>query len=257
MLVVIAPAKKLDFTTMADPELPCTRPAMLKSTKELVAVMQEYDREGLAALMKISDRLAEENVERYRKFVTPFKPDNAKQAVLAFSGDTYLGLDAGSFTVKDHDYAQEHLRILLGLYGLLRPLDLVQPYRLEMGLGLKTARGASLYEFWGSSISRALDRAIGESGSPYLLNCASKEYMGAVERDRLKAKVITPVFKQVRNGEARMIGRMAKRARGALARFMIENRINDPAGLKDFRAEGYRYRARSSTPETLEFHRRD
>lgn len=256
MLVVVSPAKKLNFDNMAESGLAATKPALLKSSQELVELMRKYDRKKLVKLMKISDKLADENIIRYREFETPFKRTNAKQAVLAFSGDTYLGLEAGSFSAEEHDYAQAHLRILSGLYGMLRPLDLIQAYRLEMGLKLKTARGGSLYDFWGSEITSNLNKAVTASGSHFLLNCASNEYMGVVEQDKLKAEVISPVFKQVKDGEARMLGMMAKRARGALARFVIQNRIEKPEDLKGFRTDGYRYVASLSDSKTFEFHRK-
>lgn len=256
MLVVVSPAKKLNFTDLADRKLPSTKPAMLSSAEELVTLMRKYDRKKLTKLMKISDKLADENIDRYRQFNTPFKPSNAKQALLAFSGDTYQGLEAGSFSEEDHRYAQDHLRILSGLYGILRPLDLIQAYRLEMGLRLKTGKGNSLYDYWGSDITRNLNKAISKSGSAYLLNCASNEYIAAVQPDALNAEIITPVFKQVKDGEARMLGMMAKRARGALARFVVQNRIDQPEGLKAFRLDGYRYMSKLSDARTLEFHRK-
>ena len=256
MLVVVSPAKKLDFSSYAVKDLPGTKPAMLKSAEELVEVMQQYDLKKLGKLMNISDKLAQENVTRFKAFSTPFKRTNSKQAVLAFNGDTYLGFEAASMSAEEHEYAQSHLRILSGLYGVLRPLDLIQPYRLEMGLKLKTARGNSVYDFWGEQITSRLNKELRASGSDYLLNCASNEYMGAIQEEKLHAAVITPVFKQVKNGEPRMLGMMAKRARGALARFVVKNQISTPEELKSFDVDGYRFQKKLSDTHTLEFHRK-
>ena len=256
MLVVISPAKKLDFASPVLNSVPHSKPAMLKSASELIEVAKGLSHSELAKLMKISDKLVVENRQRYQDFSTPFTKKNARQAALAFVGDTYLGLDAGSLKADDYDYAQEHLRILSGLYGLLRPFDLMQAYRLEMGTRLKTNKGKDLYEFWDEKITRALNKSLEKSGSKYLLNCASNEYIKAVQPGALKAVIITPVFKQVKNGEARMLGMMAKRARGSMARFVIENRITEPAQLRDFKVDGYRYMARHSSADTLEFHRK-
>ena len=256
MLVVVSPAKKLDFSSFADKDLPSTKPAMLKSAEELVQVMQKYDLGKLGKLMKINDKIAGENVQRYKEFSTPFKPSNARQAVLAFNGDTYLGLEAQSLSQEEHEYAQSHLRILSGLYGVLRPLDLIQPYRLEMGLKLKTDKGDSIYDFWGEQITARLNRELAACGSEYLLNCASNEYMGAIQQDKLKAKIITPVFKQVKNGEARMLGMMAKRARGAMARFIVQNQVSTPKELELFKVDGYRFQRKLSDEQTMEFHRK-
>ena len=256
MLVVVSPAKKLDFSSFADSNLPSTKPAMLKSSQELVAVMQKYDLRKLSELMKVNDKIAEENVKRYKEFSTPFKPSNARQAVLAFNGDTYLGLEAQSLSEEEHEYAQSHLRILSGLYGVLRPLDLIQPYRLEMGLKLKTEKGDSIYDFWGEKITARLNRELAACGSEYLLNCASNEYIGAIQQDKLRAKVITPVFKQVKNGETRMLGMMAKRARGAMARFVVQNQVSTPKELESFKVDGYRFQRKLSDEQTMEFHRK-
>jgi uncharacterized protein len=256
MLVVISPAKKLDFESRADKALPATKPSMLKATEELIGVTRSLSRKKLADLMKISDKLVGLNRQRFQDFSTPFTKTNAKQAVLTFMGDTYLGLDAGSLSADDLDYAQDHLRILSGLYGLLRPLDLMQPYRLEMGIRLKTPGADNLYDFWADQITVNLNKSIVKTASKHLLNCASNEYFKAVKPNLLKADIVTPVFKQVKDGQARMLGMMAKRARGAMARYVIQNNIDRSAGLKDFKVDGYRFQAKLSNSELLEFHRR-
>ena len=256
MLVVISPAKKLDVDSTAEKGLAYSKPALLKPAQELIDVARKLSNKKLADLMKLSDALVELNQQRYRDFSTPFTRSNAKQAALTFTGDTYLGLDASSFSKEEHAYAQEHLRILSGLYGVLRQLDLMQAYRLEMGTRLKTSKGNNLYDFWDDKISLNLNKVIAKTGSKYLLNCASNEYFKVVKPDLLKADVITPVFKQVKDGQARMLGMMAKRARGAMARHVVQNRIESPEGLKDFRADGYRFQSKLSDSQIFEFHRR-
>lgn len=256
MLVVISPAKKLDFESRTNAALPYTKPSMLKATEELIDVARNLSHKQLANLMKISDKLVQLNQQRYQNFSTPFTLTNAKQAALTFTGDTYQGLDAGSMSAQELEYAQAHLRILSGLYGLLRPLDLMQPYRLEMGIKLKTHKGGNLYDFWGQQITQSLNKSIRSIDSNYLVNCASNEYFKAVNPDLLRADIITPVFKQARDGQARMLGMMAKRARGAMARYIMQNKIAQPEGLKDFRVDGYRFQSKHSDAQVFEFHRR-
>lgn len=256
MLVVISPAKRLDFESHGDKDLPHTRPLMLKSAEAIIDVARSLSHKQLADLMNISDKLVVHNRQRYQNFSTPFNLTNAKQAALAFVGDTYLGLDACSFSTEEYAYAQEYLRILSGLYGLLRPLDLIQPYRLEMGIRLKTPLGKNLYDFWGDQITRGLNKSISKTKSKYLLNCASNEYIKAVKPDLLKADIITPVFKQVKDGQARMLGMMAKRARGAMARYVIQNKIGRPGELKDFNVDGYRFMRKFSDSRIFEYHRK-
>ncbi len=255
MLVLISPAKKQHAEIHADRALPYTRPTMLKATQELIEVARSLSHKQMADLMRISDKLVELNRQRYRDFSLPFTKDNARQAVLTFMGDTYRGLDAASMSAQDLDYAQKHLRILSGLYGLLRPLDLIQAYRLEMGIKMNTGKGGNLYEFWGQQITRNLNKSFSNTNSQYLINCASNEYFRALQPDALKADVITPVFSQVKDGQVRMMGMMAKRARGAMARYLIQNRIDRPEGLKDFSVDGYRFQARVSDSQIFEFYR--
>ncbi|PHQ70725.1 MAG: peroxide stress protein YaaA [Sneathiella sp.] len=238
MLAVISPAKKLDFDRAGLPEI-YTQPEFLAQTRKLITRGRKLSLDDLKRLMNISDDLSALNKQRFKAMKLPLTPENAKQAAYAFNGDTYAGLQAAKLSSDDMTYAQDHLRILSGLYGLVRPLDLIQPYRLEMGARLDTDRGSNLYQFWGDRLSRKLSSLIKERSSPFLINLASHEYFKAVDRKTLKAKVITPVFKEIKGNEAKIIGFSAKRARGMMARFMIQNRIDQPEGLKDFAMEGY------------------
>ena len=213
MITLLSPAKKLDFTdvpeALSDPRphlQPHSQPDFLNKSRILVDCARNLNQGELSRLMKISHKLAELNHSRFREFSTPFTPDNAKQAVLAFRGDTYVGLDADSFDEGDFDFAQDHLRILSGLYGLLRPLDLIQPYRLEMGSRLSNPQGSSLYEFWNGQLSESLNILAVNHTTPLVVNLASKEYFKAIDRERLQIPVLTPEFKEWRNGEAKVIG---------------------------------------------------
>jgi len=241
MFCVVSPAKKLDYDTpFAD--LPHTTSVFLEDTEELHQTCKGLSRADLSRLMKISDALAELNYARFQGFQTPFSPDNAKHAALAFSGDTYVGLDAKSLSADDMAYAQDHFGILSGFYGLLRPLDLMQPYRLEMGTKLDNSRGASLYAFWGAQIATRINELTEGHGDRALINCASNEYFKAVDKKALAGPVITPVFKEIKSGVAKTIGLMAKRARGAMARYIIQNKIDQAEGIKDFTTDGYSFR---------------
>ncbi len=254
MLVLISPAKKLDAMTR-DPALDHSQPELLGQSKKLVGLARKLTRGDLGRLMGISDKLSDLNYQRFQAFKTPFSIDNAKQAVLAFAGDTYVGLDAKTLGKDDLAYAQDHLRILSGLYGLLRPLDLMQPYRLEMGTKLANPRGEDLYDFWGDRITRAINAAVAGEKQPVVVNLASNEYIKAVRANKLKARFSTPVFKVVKDGEARVLGMLAKRARGMMARYIIENRIEDVEKLKAFDADGYRFMPDLSDEDRLEFHK--
>jgi len=191
--------------------------------------------------MKVSTKIADLNFDRYEAWKKPFTPKNAKQAILAFKGDVYTGLDAESFKADDFKFAQNHLRVLSGLYGLLRPLDLMQPYRLEMGTKLDTEEGKNLYEFWGSDITQGLNKQLKKIKSDTLINLASNEYFKSVKSKELNATIITPAFKEYKNGEYKMIGIYAKKARGLLSRYIIKNMLSDPEDFKSFNEEGYRF----------------
>jgi cytoplasmic iron level regulating protein YaaA (DUF328/UPF0246 family) len=247
MLVVVSPAKKLDMNPATDVEP--TRPAFQPEAEELVSVAHRLTVGDLQKLMKISEPLAKLNAERFAEFGTmPQKP-----AALAFAGDTYQGLEADSLEPDEMDWAQDHFRILSGLYGLLRPRDAIEPYRLEMGSRLKTARGKTLYDYWGDRISKALNAQADAIGTDTLINCASQEYFGAVERDTLNLRVITPVFMEEKAGTPKVVSFYAKKARGAMARFVIQHRLTDPEALKAFDAGGYRYNDEMSDGDSFVF----
>lgn len=254
MLVVTSPAKKLDFSEDVT-RSGWTDPQFLDDSQRLITAAKKLTRAQLAKLMKISDKLADLNYNRFRAFTTPFTPANSKQAVFAFIGDTYVGLQADSLSEADLEYAQDHYRILSGLYGLLRPLDLMQPYRLEMGKKLANARGNTLYEFWDDQLTREVNRLMKEQQTDILVNCASREYFRAINEKRLDGRVITPVFKEVKEGHARVLGMFAKKARGMMTRYIIQNRIENVEDLKKFDHDGYRFQPGLSDDRTLEFHR--
>jgi cytoplasmic iron level regulating protein YaaA (DUF328/UPF0246 family) len=262
MITLLSPAKKLDFADVPEslsyprPHLqPHSQPDFLNRSRILVDCARKLNQGELSRLMKISHKLAELNHSRFREFSTPFTPDNAKQAVFAFRGDTYVGLDADSFDEGDLDFAQDHLRILSGLYGLLRPLDLIQPYRLEMGSRLSNPQGGNLYEFWNGQLSESLNVLAVNHTTPLVVNLASREYFKALDRERLQIPVLTPEFKEWRNGEAKVIGMMAKRARGMMARYIIRNRLESPKAMKDFSDGGYTFQADQSDQDRWVFMR--
>lgn len=244
MLTVISPAKTLDFETPATTEK-YSQPVFLKQSQQLIAGLKKCSVQEIASLMSISDKLAGLNVARYQQWQTPFTPDNAKQAILAFKGDVYTGLDADTLDAKGLDFAQDHLRILSGLYGVLKPLDLMQPYRLEMGTKFGVNGGKDLYDFWGSQIRESL-AAEPAFKDKTLINLASNEYFKAVEAKQLDANIITPVFKDWKNGQYKMISFYAKKARGLMSRFIIDHTIDKPEKLKAFDYEGYRFSAEMS-----------
>lgn len=254
MLAVLSPAKSLDFSPAPD-ALPHTRPDLAEDTRQLATVTRTLGPGDLKRLMSISDALADLNHARFQVFGDPRPQETAKQAALAFSGDTYVGLDAGTLRQEDLIWAQDHLRILSGLYGLLRPLDLIEPYRLEMGTRLENPRGKDLYAFWKGRLNSALETILDGHAAPVVINLASTEYFKAVEAKTLRHTVITPVFHEERDDKSRVIGLMAKRARGMMARWMIERRLDDPAALKDFTAGGYSFRPERSDATTWVFAR--
>lgn len=251
MIAVISPAKSLEF----DQEQPesYTLPRMTKETRQLVSVLKEKEPEDLKGLMSISDNLAELNAERFRAFKQKHSPANAKPCVLSFNGDVYRGLNAETLTEEDMAFAQKHLRILSGLYGLLRPQDLIQPYRLEMGTKLAFDDYKTLYDFWRDKITRMLNKDIKKQGDNILVNLASNEYFQSINRKSLKARIIDVEFKDFKNDEYKIISFYAKKARGLMARFIIDKRIKDPSQLKMFDYEGYLYDDRSSKDDNLVF----
>lgn len=251
MLIVISPAKKLDFTTPA-PSNSFTLPDHLDRAGELVEIMRQKDSFEIADLMKLSMKLADLNMGRFQQWYTPFTPDNAKQAIFAFSGDVYQGLDASSLSSAAITFMQKHLRILSGLYGVLRPLDLMQPYRLEMGTKLATDHGRNLYDFWGDTITNSVNHALAEQGDTVLINLASSEYFSAIKTDNIKGRTVTPIFKELRRGTYRIVSFNAKKARGYMSRFIIENGLTDPEELKAFNAANYSFNPElSSTSEFI------
>ena len=248
MLIVISPAKTLDYETPVTIKKH-SQPQFAKRSEELIDVLLDYTPKRLSKLMSISDKLAQLNADRYEAWQPKATKTNARQALLAFKGDVYQGVDAYSLNDTDFEFAQEHLRMLSGLYGALRPLDLMQPYRLEMGTKLKTDHGKDLYEFWGDDITLALNKQLTKCKSQTLLNLASNEYFNAVRPDVLKANIISPVFKDLgKNGQHKIISFYAKKARGTMSGWIIRKKITDPKKLTKFAEDGYRYDADSSTP---------
>jgi len=240
MLLIISPAKKLDVEKPAALDA-FTRPEQLEEAGQLIDILRELDSFQIADLMKLSIKLADLNTARYQQWHTPFTPANAKQAIFAFQGDVYQGMDAASMSEDDINFAQQHLRILSGLYGLLRPLDLMQAYRLEMGTRLNNPRGRDLYAFWGDIITDALNQALTEQGDNILINLASNEYFRAVHPSSLNAEIITPQFKELRGDSYKIISFSAKKARGMMSRYIIQHRLQDPEAIKRFDADGYSF----------------
>lgn len=246
MQIVISPAKSLDYETPL-PYKGHSEYRFTEEPKELVHKLNSYSVNKLASLMKISTKLAELNFMRFKEWHYPFDPHNARQAVFAFKGDVFQGLDAYSLSEKEVDYMQQKLRILSGLYGLLRPLDLILPYRLEMGTKLSVNRSKDLYSFWGDKITDLLKKDMADNQHKVLINLASNEYFKALKVDSLKATVITPTFKDLKNGEYKIISFYAKKARGLMTRFIVQNKIEDPEQLKAFDLDGYYYNSRLSS----------
>jgi len=244
MLVVISPAKRLDWT---ERDVATTAPAMQDDAVRLAKTARNLTLGKLKALMDLSDDLARLNRDRFQVFDAAPEAKATRPAVFAFAGDTYRGLDAETLGPDDIAYADDHLRILSGLYGLLRPRDAIQPYRLEMGSRLKTRRGASLYDYWRDDIAKALNTAADAQGTGLLLNCASQEYFGAVAPKALKLQVITPKFLEEKNGTAKMVSFFAKRARGAMARWVVQNRAKTAQDMRSFSTDGYTYAPDRST----------
>ncbi|MDQ7982392.1 peroxide stress protein YaaA [Paraburkholderia sp. SARCC-3016] len=257
MIIVLSPAKSLDYETPPHVSKH-TIPDFVDDAAELIGGLRRLSPQQIASLMDISDPLAQLNFQRYADWSPHFGKHNAKQAVLAFNGDVYEGFDARTLSASDLDYAQNHVRVLSGLYGLLRPLDLLQPYRLEMGTQFANARGKDLYAFWGERITHALNAQLKriKGASRVLINCASNEYFRSVKPKLLDAPVVTTVFEDWKGGQYKVISFHAKRARGLMARFAVEQRIAAPEGLKDFDSEGYAFDAKASNDATYVFRRR-
>lgn len=255
MLFLISPAKSLDYETPAG-DVPHSAPLFVKQSTELIKLLKAKSPQEIAGLMHLSDALASLNVGRYQAWRAKFNPQNAKQAVLAFNGDVYGGLDAKTLKPKDLDWAQDHVCILSGLYGVLRPLDLMQPYRLEMGTALANAAGSNLYKFWGSTLSQHLNQRLAVDVSPVVINLASQEYFKAVDQKALKARVVECVFQEFKNGQYKIISFMAKRARGLMVRYAVAHRIVTPQKIQGFNLEGYAFDAEVSSPERMVFRRK-
>src|SRR5450830_666469 len=255
MLIVLSPAKSLDYDTPATTELH-TKPDFVARSAELIDVLKQKSPAQISSLMGISDQLAALNVERYGSWSKKFTTKNSKQAVLAFNGDVYEGLDAASLTAKQLDYVQNHVRILSGLYGALRPLDLMQPYRLEMGTKLTNPHGKDLYAFWGEDVTRALNVELARHKAPVLVNLASEEYFKVVKPKVLAARVVSPVFEDWKGGKYKIISFYAKRARGLMARYAALKGISQPDKLKNFDLEGYAFDASASSETSWIFRRR-
>ncbi|MFC3415638.1 peroxide stress protein YaaA [Algoriphagus hitonicola] len=242
MLILLSPAKTLDYSTPDFQEH--SQPEFTSDIKSLVSVMKKKSAQDIADLMHVSENLAQLNEERYKTFQKEFTPENSKQALLAFKGDVYTKIDVDTFTDEDFEFAQNHLRILSGLYGLLKPLDLIQPYRLEMGTRLETNKGKNLYEYWGQKIAKAINEA---SNNKPVINLASQEYFKAVDQKALKVPVITIHFKEFKNEKYQVVGFFAKQARGIMANYAIKNKITDPEKLKTFNESGYEFADQLST----------
>ncbi|EMH4163172.1 peroxide stress protein YaaA [Pluralibacter gergoviae] len=256
MLILISPAKTLDYQSdLATARY--TQPQLLKYSEQLIAEARKLSAPQIGKLMSISDKLADLNATRFHDWNPKFTPDNARQAILAFKGDVYTGLQAETFTEAQFDFAQQHLRILSGLYGVLRPLDLMQPYRLEMGIRLENPKGKDLYHFWGDTITDTLNKALKAQGDDVVINLASDEYFKSVKPKALKGTLVKPVFLDEKNGKFKVISFYAKKARGLMSRYIIENQLADVEQLKQFDSEGYFFDEAASGSGELVFKRHE
>lgn len=240
MITILSPSKTQDFSANGVPE-DYSQPQLLKHSQLLLKELRKKNTEDIKSLMEVSDKIAELNYERFQQFSTPFTAENAKQALFAFKGDVYTGIDLEDYQQEELAFAQDHLRILSGFYGLLRPLDLIQPYRLEMKIKLKNPRGKDLYTFWGNRITDALNEAFADQQNPLLINLASNEYFKAIDKKKLKTDITTPVFKEYKNGKYSTIAIYAKKARGMMTDFIIKNKIEEAEKIKTFNREGYEF----------------
>ena len=246
MLTIISPAKTLDYQSPLITTT-YTLPECLDSTKQLITVCKKLTSDDLAKLMSISPKLAAVNYERFQNWHSDFNLQNARQAILAFKGDVYEGLHVEDFTDSDLQFAQSHLRVLSGLYGLLKPLDLIQPYRLEMGIRLKNGNNTNLYQFWGESLTDKLNEELAKSSQPTLINLASNEYFKAIQVKHLNGKIIQPIFLDKSKDDYKVISFYAKKARGLMSRFIIKNNINNCNDIKSFNLDGYQFDSNRST----------
>ena len=240
MITVLSPAKKLSTDCFSEGNR-FSKPVFLEQSSNLVSILKSYDPPDLQSLMGISENLSELNWERFQSWTTNTSPDDSRQAVYSFKGDTYTGLDADTLKDSDLDFAQNNIRILTGLYGLLKPLDLMLPYRLEMGTKLENKHGKNLYEFWGESLSKTLSKELENHKNKIIINCASNEYFKSIDNSSLDADVIDPQFKEIKNGKTRIISFFAKKARGMMARYIIDNKIVNSEDIYNFDLAGYKY----------------
>ena len=254
MLIVISPAKTLDYETPV-PSVRSSQPRLLEHSEHLIARLRKYSVDEVASLMSVSENIAALNVARFSSWTQPFNDYNARPAIYAFKGDVYTGFEVERFSKGDIQQAQKQLRILSGLYGVLRPLDLMQPYRLEMGTRLKTSRGVDLYQYWGGEITAMLNADLAVHKSKELINLASNEYFRSVVRDEIDARIVTPVFHDEKNGKFKVVSFYAKKARGLMAAWIIQNKITSAEKLAEFNVAGYRFSARDSTSDSMVFRR--
>jgi cytoplasmic iron level regulating protein YaaA (DUF328/UPF0246 family) len=254
MLITLSPSKGQDFEAPGLSKK-YSKPADLKDSELLIKELRKFNSKNIQEMMTVSENIAELNVERFKKFNTPFTKKNAKQAIFAFKGDVYGGLDLSTFDEDDYQYAQDHLRILSGLYGCLRPMDLIQPYRLEMKTRLKNERGDNLYQFWGDRITNSINKELKKQQEPVLVNLASNEYFKSIKPGKLEGRLLNINFKETKGGETRVVAIFAKRARGMMADYIIRNRIENPEDLKKFNLDGYRFNKALSDDKQWTFER--
>ena len=255
MLALVSPAKKMDFEELARP-IPYTNPDFFSETKKLIKSARELSQADIQNLMNLSEPLGKLSYERFKAFKPKQSEANSKQAAMAFAGDTYTGLDSKTLSDGELNYAQDHLRILSGLYGLLRPLDLIQPYRLEMGRRLNNERGNNLYDFWGDRLATEINKITAAHQNRSVINLASNEYFKATSKKIIESQIITPVFEEIKDTKSRVIGFLAKKARGTMARYIIQNKIETPEELKLFSEDRYQFQASQSNDTKLVFTRK-
>ncbi|MCB2182326.1 MAG: peroxide stress protein YaaA [Desulfobulbaceae bacterium] len=251
MLLILSPSKTQDFECRQYEDY--SLPALLDESRSLIDRLKELTQDELSTLMKISEKLSSLNRQRYQNFALPFTQENARQAIFAFKGDVYNGIDSDNYTDEDLQFCQGHVRILSGLYGILKPLDLIQPYRLEMGTKLVSDRGKNLYEFWGNKVTDLLNNDFAGEAGPVLVNLASNEYYKAIQPKRLQAEIITIAFKENKNSQYKVIGLFAKRARGLMTDYVIKNKISEVEKLKSFNKKGYTFREELSSSKEWVF----